>query len=211
MIRALIADDHAIVRDGLRLLFSHTDDLIIATEATCGEQVLELIGHSTPDLVILDVSMPGKSAIDTIRELHIRRPGLPVLILSTHDEPQIALSLIHAGASGYITKDSDPAQILVAIRTVAAGKSYIAPEMAEKIVFLQREPSHSELPHAKLSRREKQIFLMLANGKSHQEIADHLYISHKTVSSHKARIMQKMCFDSSIQLVRYAVMHGLAE
>lgn len=210
MIRLMIADDHAIVRDGLRMLFARTDDIEIAVEATNGNQVLELLQQHSVDIAVLDIAMPQANGTDLVLKVVERHPGLPILILSMYNEPQIALDFIAAGVSGYITKDSDPATILAAVRAIAAGKRYLPPEIAEKLAFFQAAPNHS-VRHRQLSDREMQVLKLLAKGRSINEIAQTLYISHKTVSSHKARIMQKISCSTNLQLMQYAITHDLVE
>lgn len=211
MIRLLIADDHAIVRDGLKQLFSHAKDIEIVAEAENGKQVLDYLGRLEADIVVLDVSMPLIGGMDLIPRILAIRPDMPILVLSMYNEPQIALNMIKAGAAGYVTKDSDPAVLLSAVYKVLAGGRYISERLAEQIIFFQRSGIGDERPHERLSKRELQVMQLLASGKSIGEAADELNISHKTVSTHKTRIMKKMAFASNARLIRYAVMHGLVE
>jgi DNA-binding NarL/FixJ family response regulator len=210
MIKLMVADDHTIVRDGLRMLFSRTDDIQIAEEATNGNQVLELLRHTTVDLVVLDIAMPHVNGTDLVLKVLAKHPGLPILILSMYNEPQIALDFIAAGVSGYITKDSDPTEILSAVRAVATGKRYLPPDIAEKLAFFQIAPN-AAMQNRQLSEREMQVLKLLAKGQSIREIAQTLFISHKTVSSHKARIMQKISCATNLQLMQYAIKHNLVE
>jgi DNA-binding NarL/FixJ family response regulator len=209
MIRLLIADDHAIVRSGLKQLFALSPDVMVTAEAANGAQVLAALRDNACDVLLLDVSMPGISGADLISRIRVHHPDLPVLILSMHNESQIARRNLKAGASGYVTKDSDPDMLLEAIRKVAAGGRFITPELAEKMAFDVGNP-HA-VPHERLTSRELHILQLLAKGRSLNDIAQELSISNKTVSTHKARLMQKMRIDSNAKLIRYTVMHGLAE
>lgn len=208
MIRLLLADDHAIVRSGLRQLFSLAPDIRVLAEAVDGASVLEALRGELPDVVILDVNMPGLSGPDLITRIKSHWPTLPVLVLSMHNEPQVAARVLKAGASGYVTKDSEMDVLLSAIRKVAAGGKYIVPELAEKLVFDVSLGSEKQ-PHALLSDRELEVFRLLAVGNGVNEIAEQLCISNKTVSTHKTRLMEKMNLSSTAELVRYALEHGL--
>jgi DNA-binding NarL/FixJ family response regulator len=208
MIRLLIADDHAIVRKGLAQLFSLVNDIQVVAEAHNGAQVLEALRENRVDLVLLDMTMPGVNGEDLISRIRLHHPDQAILVLSMHDEAQIAQRALRAGASGYLTKDSEPEVLLAAIRKVAAGGKYIDLHIAEQLVFQSNDPA-SGPPHLALSGRELQILCMLARGVGVNEIANELAISNKTVSTHKARLMEKMHFNSNADLVRYAVMHEL--
>jgi len=208
MIRLILADDHAIVRSGLKQLISLSPDLQVVGEAVDGSQLLEVLRQGRPDLVLLDINMPGLSGPDLIARIRSHWPSLPILVLSMHNEPQVAARVLKAGASGYVTKDSEMEVLLGAVRKVAAGGRYIVPELAEKLVFDVSFGS-DKLPHALLSERELEVFRLLAAGKGVNEIADQLCISNKTVSTHKTRLMEKMNLGSTADLVRYALEHGL--
>jgi DNA-binding NarL/FixJ family response regulator len=210
VIRILLADDHAIVRDGLKRLFAMTADITVAAEAVNGVQVLEKLRQHRFDLVLLDMSMPGPgmSGADLIARIREQRSALPVLVLSMHNEPQIARRALNAGAAGYVTKDSEPETLLAAIRKVAQRGRFIDPHLAEQIVF-DVKGAGKEPPHKQLTGREYQIMILLAMGKSVKAIAHQLSISDKTVSTHKARLMTKMKFRSNADLVRFAVANGL--
>lgn len=209
MIRLLLADDHAIVRSGLRQLLSLAPDIRVLAEAVDGASVLEALRAELPDVVILDINMPGLSGPDLIARIRSHWPALPVLVLSMHNEAQVAARVLKAGASGYVTKDSEMDVLLAAIRKVAAGGRYIVPELAEKLVFDVSLGSERQ-PHGLLSDRELEVFQLLAAGKGVNEIAEQLCISNKTVSTHKTRLMEKMNLGSTAELVRYALAHGLA-
>lgn len=211
MIRIVIADDHAIVRQGLRQLLAIAPDLELAGEAKDGWEVLECVRVGGFDLLLTDLSMPGPSGVDLVKRVHDEAPRLPVLVLSMHDEAQIATRAIKAGAHGYLTKDSEPETLLAAIHKVAAGGHYIDPELASRLVFGQESSGDGEVSHSCLSDREYQVFLQLARGMSINDIAVALHLSAKTVSTHKFRLMQKMQFESLSELVRHALRHGLIE
>ena len=208
MIRILIADDHAIVRSGLTQLFSMASDIEVVSLATDGRQVIEFLHRGSCDLILLDLTMPGISGIDLIASIRGHKPKLPILVLSMHNEPLIARRALKAGAAGYMTKDSEPEMVIAAIRKVAGGGRYIDPRLAEQIVF-DSETGNPEQLHEQLSNRELNIFNLLVRGKSVNEIAVELAISNKTVSTHKARLMQKMRFQSNAELMRYGLDHGL--
>jgi len=210
MIRILIADDHAIVRGGLKQLFAIVQDIEVAGEAVNGLQAIDILRHTPVDLVLLDLTMPGINGIDLITRLRSFFPDLPILVLSMRNEPQVVRQVLKAGASGYLTKDSEPEMLVVAIRKAAAGGRFIDPALAEQMVFDVDQPGVAPL-HEQLSSREAQILALLARGRSVNDIAADLMISNKTVSSHKAHLMQKMNFMNNAELVRYAIMHGLVE
>jgi DNA-binding NarL/FixJ family response regulator len=209
MIRLLIADDHAIVREGLKKIFSLIPDVEVVAEAGDGAEVLKhLAGPLDFDLLLLDLTMPGLSGITLIERVKSRCPHLPILIFSMHNESQIALRTIKAGAAGYIAKDSDPEVLLAAIRRVAAGGKYIDPKLAEQLAFESVFPEQRE-PHARLSDREFEIFRLLVAGKRVNEIAELLSISNKTVSTHKIHLMEKMDLANAAELVHYAIEKNL--
>jgi DNA-binding NarL/FixJ family response regulator len=208
MIRIIVADNHAIVRTGIRQVLARTSDIAVVAEAENGEQLLMRMGEVACDIVLQDMTMPGLAGAELIRRIKEIRPGLPVLVLSMHNEGQVAASALKAGASGYLTKDSDPAMLVGAIRKVAAGGRFIDPSMVDRMVF-DIGLNASKPPHLELSRRELQIFEKLVSGLSASDIADNLALSTKTVSTYKARIMEKLGVDNIVGMVRYAVEHGL--
>lgn len=209
MIRVLLADDHVIVREGLKRMFDTVQDMVIVQEAQNGLELLERLRTEPVDVVLLDLSMPGLSGVDLIVRIQANF-ALPVLVLTMHNELQVAKRAIKAGALGFVTKDCDPEILFNAVRKVAGGGRYIAPELAEQMAFEKLAPV-SGLPHEQLSARELYILRQLVNGKSINEIAADLSISNKTVSTHKARLMQKMHFISNAEMVRYGIAHGLIE
>jgi DNA-binding NarL/FixJ family response regulator len=210
MIRILIADDHSIVREGLKKIASLAGDISIVGEAVSGGQVLEFLAAEQVDILLLDMSMPGISGVNLITRIRAQNPALPILVLSMHNEPQIAKRALKAGAEGYLTKDNEPEILLDAIRKVAAGGRFIDPMLAEHIVF-DADGAIGRFPHERLSKRELEILHLLAKGKGLNEIADELCISNKTVSTHKMRLMQKMDFNNNTELLRYALDHGLVD
>jgi DNA-binding NarL/FixJ family response regulator len=210
MIRVLIADDHAIVREGLCRVIALAPDIEVAGEAKDGREVLEWMRAGGIDLLLTDMSMPYLQGAELIKRVRAEKAHLPILVLSMHGESQVAARAIKAGATGYLTKDSDPEMLLDAIRRCAAGRHFIEPELASRLVFGGDRGSGADA-HTRLSDREFQIFLLLAQGASVNEIGERMHISPKTVSTHKFRLMQKMSFESLSELVRYALRHGLIE
>lgn len=208
MIHILVADDHAIVRSGLKQIVATCSDLAVSGEATHGAEVLEAARHGGHDLLLLDMNMPGVSGIDLIRRVKAARPQLPVLVLSMHNEGQVASRALRAGAAGYVTKDSEPEILVAAIRRVAAGGRFIDPALAEAMVFAG---GCDAPPHEVLSDREFEVLQLLARGHSLNDIAACLKVSAKTVSTHKARLMQKLAVDNNAELLRYAIRYGLGE
>ena len=209
MIRLVLADDHAIVRSGLTQIFSLLPDVEVIAEAANGSEVLEILHkHEHIDLILLDLTMDGISGADLITRIKAHRPTLPVLVLSMHNEPQVATRMLRSGASGYITKDCDPEILLAAMRKVAGGGKYIAPDLAEKMVFQVTATDDRPL-HSLLSDRERDVLRMLTQGKVVKEIAEQLAISNKTVSTYKNRLMEKLNISTMADLMRYAMEHGL--
>jgi DNA-binding NarL/FixJ family response regulator len=210
MIRILIADDHAIVRAGLKQFIAGEKDMVVSGEAADGMETLACVRKGECDVVLLDISMPGKNGIDTLRQLKRSRPDLPVLILSAYSEQQFAVSLLRAGASGYISKESASEQLVTAIRTVIAGGKYVSPSVAQ--VLVSDLASETDKPlHATLSKREFQIFYRLASGESVSRIAEELFLSVKTVSTYRARILEKMQMSSNADLTYYAVKSNIID
>jgi DNA-binding NarL/FixJ family response regulator len=201
MIRVLIADDHQIVRDGLKQILGAQADIAVAAEVASGDEALARVRADDYDLALVDMSMPGLSGIDLIKRLKLAKPKLKVLVLSMHGESQYAARALKAGASGYLTKDSASAQLVGAIRKVAAGGVHISEAAAVQLIG----GGASDAPHTRLSDREFEVFRLLVAGKSPTEIADQLRLSIKTVSTHKTRLLEKMGLQSTAELVRYAL------
>lgn len=210
MTRVLVADDHAIVREGIKRILDGQEGIEIAGEAVNGHDVLEHVRRGGFDVLLLDLSMPGKSGIDLIKQVKDESPKLRVLVLTMHEEDQYAVRAIRAGASGYLTKESAPAQLVSAIRRLAEGRLYISPNVAEQLA-LDVQPRGDESPHRHLSDREFEVFQLLVSGRSVSDIAGQLHLSVKTVSTHKTRILQKMSAASVADLVRYAIRHRLTQ
>lgn len=208
MFRILIADDHAIVRKGLRQLLSLVQDLEVVGEADNGWDVIDKARTGGFDVLLLDMTMPGPSGVELVKRVRAENPSVPILVLTMHGESQVAGRVIKAGAAGYLTKGSEPENLITAIRQVAAGGHYIDPTLAEQMVF-DAHHALADVPHQKLSEREYQIFLMLAKGQGINDIAQELHLSAKTVSTHKFRLMQKLNLDTVSSLVRYALKHQL--
>ena len=207
MIKVLIADDHAIMRAGLRQILTATADMVVAGEATHGQSVLEQLNLLECHVILLDMSMPGLSGLDLIRRLRIDRRELQILVLSMHNEGQIVTRALRAGASGYVTKDSDPNVLLAAIRKVAQGGKFIDPALVDSVVLDISDFKMNE--NRQLTDREFQVLQMIAAGHTINKIAESLYLSAKTVSTHKIRLMRKLGIDNNADLIRYAIQHGL--
>ena len=209
MIRLLIADDHTIMREGLKQLFTLVPDVQVVAEAESGTQLIELLRQVEIDLLLLDMNMPGISGEILIARLHTQYPGLPILVLSMHNEIHIAQRALRAGALGYLTKDRDPETLLAAMRRVVSGQRYLDPALAEQIA-LQSSGLKQQTYVESLSDREFQILRLLAHGMSVNQIAEQLVISNKTVSTHKTRLMEKMGFGSTADIVRFAMTLGIS-
>ena len=210
MIRVLIADDHAVVRQGLKQILGDTPEMLVAGEATNGQEVLDKVRAEPWDVVVLDISMPDRSGLDVLKQLRSERPKLPVLVLSMHSEDQYAMRVLKAGASGYLTKDSAPDELVKAIRKVVSGGRYVSSLLAEKLAF-EIGTDSSRLPHETLSDREFQVLRGIAAGKSVTEIAAELYLSPKTVSTYRARLLQKMNLGTTAELIHYAMQNHLID
>lgn len=206
----LIADDHAVVRRGVKDILAETLPNLSFSEAGTGDEVLRLLFGTTFNLLVLDINMPGRSGLDVLRDVKHAYPRLPVIILSMHPEDQYALRCLRAGASAYINKDSAPDELSIATQKILSGGRYISPRMAEKLVSQFDEPTE-KLPHELLSDREHEVMRMIASGVSLTEIGDRLHVSVKTVSTYRARIMEKMKMSSNAEVTRYAMVHQLIE
>jgi DNA-binding NarL/FixJ family response regulator len=202
MIRVLLADDHAIVRDGLRRILVADTGFEVTGEAANGDEALALVRANDYDVAVLDMSMPGLSGIDLVKRLKLQKPKLRLLVLSMHGEQQYAVRALKAGASGYLTKDSAAEQLLGALRKVAGGGVYVSDAAA---AGLMASPNGDGPPHTRLSDREFEVFKLLAAGSSPTEIAERLHVSVKTVSTHKTRVLEKLGLGGTAELVRYAL------
>ena len=209
MIRVAIADDHAVVRKGLRQLFSETDDLTVVGEAGSADELLTLLRNRPVDLVMLDLSLGLRSGIEVLKHIRSEFPPLPVVILSMHAEEMFAVRALRAGASGYVQKDSSPEALLAAARQAAAGGTYVSPEVAGRMVADIAKGGAATMPHERLSDRELEIFRLLGSGMSVTEIANALNLSVKTVSTHRTRILQKTGLRTNAEAVEYVFSHNL--
>ncbi len=210
MKKVLVADDHTVVREGIKRIIEETSDMVVAGEAVNGWEVLDKARSGDYDVVVLDISMPGKNGMEILKELKRERPGVPVLILSMHPEEQYALRALRAGASGYVTKESAPDELIAALEKVLRGSKYITSALAERLVLDIGVGSEESL-HEKLSDRELQVLCLLAEGKTINQIGQELCLSAKTISTYRSRIMQKMAMKTNAQLIRYAIKHGLVD
>jgi DNA-binding NarL/FixJ family response regulator len=210
LIRLVIADDHAIVREGLKRIVGAAADLSVVDEAADGTQVMRVVREQEFDVLVLDLSMPGRSGMELIKWVKAEKPKLRILVLSMHQELQYAVRAIKSGASGYLTKESAPEQLEQAIRKVAAGGAFVTAEVAEQLA-LGAMPGSQAHPHESLSDREFEVLRLLAAGVSVTDIAGQLKLSVKTVSTHKANLMQKMGLGNQSELIRYALRHGLVD
>jgi DNA-binding NarL/FixJ family response regulator len=209
VIRIVIADDHAIVREGLKRIVSSAEGLVLVAEAQDGNEVMLCVRAHTFDVLVLDLSMPGRSGMETIKLVRAECPSVRILVLSMHQELQYAVRAIKSGASGYLTKESAPEQLVLAIRKIAGGGAYISAEVAEQLA-LNAMPGAATLPHESLSPREFEVFRWLVGGASVTHIAGQINLSVKTVSTHKANLLQKLALQNQSELIRYAIKHGLA-
>lgn len=209
MIKIIIVDDHPVVRRGLKQIINEEPDIKVTGEAENAQETINLIRRTECDAVVLDISLPGMSGIDLMKQLKQEYKRLPILILSVYPEEQYAVRMIKAGASGYLTKESAPEELVKALRRVVSGRKYISASLAERLAD-DLEPSDKP-PHEKLSDREFQILCMIAKGKSLKDIADELCISEKTVSTYRARILEKMNMSTNADMISYALKNKLIE
>jgi len=209
-IHVLIADDHAIVRQGLKQILSETDDLVVAGEADDGADAMQLARQQQWDVFLLDVTMPNRNGIETLKQLKKEFPRLPVLMLSMHPEEQYAVRAIKAGASGYLTKQSAPELLVTAIRQVAQGKKYVSPTVAMQLADAITSDSEKPL-HELLTDREFEVFRMIAVGRPLTQIAEELNLAVATISTFRARIIEKTGLRSNAEMIRYGLENGLVE
>jgi len=208
MIRILIADDHFIVREGLKQIVSDVPDMVVVDEASDGQEALRKALGGSFDIIILDISMPVKSGLDVLQALKQHKPDANVLILSVHPEEHYAMRVLKAGASGYLTKESAPDELVRAIRRISQGRKYITATLAEKLAGVVERPADVPL-HSTLSEREFRVMVMIASGYSIKEISEKLFLSIKTVSTYRTRILKKMNFKNNSELIRYSIENGL--
>ncbi|MDP1534825.1 MAG: response regulator transcription factor [Rubrivivax sp.] len=208
--RILIVDDHAIVREGLKQILAEVDDIVVAGEADCSSRALQMARRESWDMVLMDITMPDRSGIETLELMKKEHPGLQVLMLSMHRETQYAVRALKSGAAGYLNKQSAPAQLVDAIRMVASGKKYISAEVAQELAS-QVSGERDTLPHEGLSNREYQTLCMIASGLPVSAIADKLALSVKTISMYRARLLKKMQLKNNAELTHYAIKNGLLD
>lgn len=209
-IRVFIVDDHAIVREGVRRIIAGCADMVVADEAVSGPEAIEKIPGTDCDVVLLDLALPGMDGLEVLKVLKAGRPDLPVLILSIYPEEDYALRAYNDGASGYLTKESLPSDLIDAIRKVAQGKRYISESFGERLMS-KATGSGKKMPHELLSAREYQIFRMIVSGMSVKEIGSELNLAPTTISSYRSRILEKMSMKTNVELARYAVDHHLID
>lgn len=210
MVRVLIADDHAIVREGLRRILSEEPLFEVVGEAADSQEALDLTKKTNPDVVLLDISMPGRGGIETLKEIKARRARTHVLMLSMHPEDQFALRCLRDGADGYMTKESAPDELIGAIRKISQGGKYVSTALAEKMAF-SLDANFERAPHETLSDREFQVLCMIARGLTVSEIGEELALSVKTISTYRSRILEKMQLKNNAELMHYAIQRGLVE
>ena len=210
MIKILIADDHQLIREGLKKILKEEHDMSIVGEGGNADEVFKLVRESDLDVVLLDISMPGRSGLEVLKELKHTHPKLPILMLSMHPEDRFAVRSLKAGASGYITKESAGEELVSAIRKVVGGGKYISMFLAEKLAF-GLDADSGRPPHEALSDREFQVMTMISAGKKMTEIAEELSLSIRTVNTYRARILEKMQMKNNAELIHYAIQHGLVD
>ncbi|MCK8603649.1 response regulator [Desulfoferrobacter suflitae] len=210
MLRLLVADDHAIVRQGLKMILSEEFSPLVFGEARNGQELLAQLGKGQWDIVVLDITMPGRSGLDVLKEVKQQYPKLPILVLSMHPEDQFAVRVLKAGASGYLTKENVPEEVVKAIRKVIGGGRYVSASLAEKLAFDLRSDAERPL-HEALSDREYQVMCMIASGKTVKEIAEQLVLSIKTISTYRVRILEKLNMRTNAELTHYAVKNRLVD
>ena len=210
MVRVLLVDDHQVVRRGLRQIVAEEPGYSVVGEAATAAEMFAWLGRNVCDLVLLDISLPGRSGLDALKEVKQVRPTLPVLILSTHPEDQYAVACLRAGASGYVTKDAAPELLVRAIRKAVTGGRYVSPELAERLAEELSTPADGP-PHERLSERELEVLRQIGSGKTVGEISRDLCLSVKTVSTYRTRLLEKMGMRTNAQLTAYAVRHGLTD
>jgi len=210
MIRIIIADDHPIVREGLKKVLEKNPDMTVADEVSTGEELINKARTNDYDVVLLDITMPGKGGLEILEQLKKEKPKLRILVLSIHPEEQYAIRVLKAGASGYLSKDKAPYELLEAIRKVAQGGKYVSASLAEKLAF-EIENGREKPLHENLSNREYQVMCLIASGKTIKNIADELSLSARTVSTYRSRILDKMKMKSNAEITHYAIKQGLVD
>lgn len=210
MIKVMIADDHAIVRQGLKQILSETSDICVTGEAASGFQAMSVIRQQDFDVILLDISLPDRNGLDVLKQIKKEQPDLAILMLSMHSESEFAIRALRAGAVGYLNKQSAPAQLVTAIRQVASGQKYITPELAMELANAITSDADRPL-HTTLSDREFQTLCLIASGKGLSEISEEMCLSPKTVSVYRSRLMEKLQLSNNSELIRYALLHHLVD
>lgn len=210
MIRILIADDHVLIREGLKKILKEAPDIEVSGEAEDARSIFEQFENQEIDVVVLDISLPGKSGLEILKDIKIRKPDIPVLILSMHPEDRFAIRALKAGASGYITKETAAKELISAIRKVVRGGKYVSATLAERLAF-DLEAKTGKPAHELLSDREYQVLCMISTGKTIKEIAQELFLSVSTVNTYRARILDKMNMNTDAELIRYAIQNHLVD
>ncbi len=210
MINVMIADDHAIVRQGLKQILSETDDINVTGEAETGFQAIKIARQQDFDVMLLDISLPDRNGIDILKQIKKDRPNLAVLMLSMHNEHEFAIRALKAGAAGYLNKQSAPAQLVVAIRQVAAGDKYVSPAVAQELANSINTDADKPL-YTTLSDREYKTLCFIAEGKTLSEISAEMFLSPKTVSVYRARLLEKLSLNNNSELIRYAIKNKLVD
>jgi two-component system invasion response regulator UvrY len=208
MIKVLLADDHAIVRGGLKQILESDPEMRVVFEASNGNEAIEFVRENSVDVVVMDITMPGRNGLEALKDIKRFKPMLPVIVLSMHPQEQYAVRVLKAGAAGFISKESAPDELISAIKKAFQGGKYISSEVAE-LLALHIENDRVDEPHKLLSDREFDVFLMIARGKSLTEIANQLQISIKTVSTYRSRIIEKTALPTNASITTYCVQHGL--
>ncbi len=210
MIKILIADDHPVVRLGTKQIIEDASDMVVLDEAGDGDEVISKVYEKSFDVILLDISMPGRDGLDVLKQLQTERPNIPVLILSMYTEEEYAIRALRSGASGYLTKESAPYELITALRTVSEGKKYISSSLAQILASSVGTPDDIH-PHNTLSEREYQVMQMICSGKNTPEIARELSISVKTVSTYRTRTLKKMNLKNDVELTHYAIQNHLLD
>ena len=209
MINVVICDDHKIVREGLSKIIANFPDIhIIADDIASGEELLQRLRKTEPDIIVLDVSLPGRSGLEVLKQVKIFYPDIKVLVLSMYPEDQFAIRMLKAGASGYLHKDSAPEVLIEAIRTIQNGGEYLSPQIT-KLLYREMNNKNQELPHLTLSDREYEVFLAIGEGKANNQIESQLSLSAKTISTYRSRILTKLNMDNNSDIIKYILLHNL--
>ena len=210
MIKIIIADDHSIVREGLKQIIADTPDMVVCDEACNGSELIEKVMKDEFDVVVLDITMPDTNVLDVLKQIKKRLPTIQILVLSMHPEEQYAVRVLKAGASGYLTKESAPSELVKAIRKVSNGRKYISSAFAENLADIILS-GHDQPIHATLSDREYQVLCMIASGETVKNIAGNLFLSEKTISTYRSRILQKMDMKNNAEIIHYAIKNMLVQ